>query len=172
MSTTVDRQSAKPARKAQAFSLQQLAIAAPCPAKWEEMDGDDRARFCHACQKHVYNIESMREVEIVALIERTEGNFCGRLARRADGTVLTGDCWVGVRKLRRALLTRLRQATVAVLAAIGAVLALLVGQARAGRYVDSATGAVQETIDGWIGKWEPMRYAGSMLLPYVPPEAN
>jgi hypothetical protein len=74
-----------------------LEIASPCPASWNAMTGDDRARFCALCEKHVYNIAALTTPEVVALIARTEGNFCGRIYRRRDGTVLTADCPVGAR---------------------------------------------------------------------------
>lgn len=76
--------------------LPDLQIASPCPASWAEMKGDDRARHCAACDKQVYNISAMTSEEVVALIERTEGHFCGRLYRRRDGSVLTADCPVGL----------------------------------------------------------------------------
>lgn len=85
-----------------------LAIASPCPASWNAMTGDDRARFCATCAKHVYNIAALTGPEVASLIERTEGRFCARIYRRRDGTVLTGDCPVGARafgakRLHRAL---------------------------------------------------------------------
>ena len=72
-----------------------LRIASPCDASWSEMTGDDRARFCGQCDKHVYDLTTMGPEEIVDLIEETEGKFCGRLYKRRDGTVLTEDCPVG-----------------------------------------------------------------------------
>ena len=39
----------------------------------------------------------MTRVEVSDLARRTEGEFCGRLNRRRDGTVLTVDCPVGAR---------------------------------------------------------------------------
>lgn len=60
------------------------------------MVGDDVKRFCKACEKHVYNLPLLAADELVDLIERTEGKFCGRLYARTDGTVLTNDCPVGL----------------------------------------------------------------------------
>lgn len=87
--------------------IQGLTIASPCPASWNAMTGDDRARFCAACEKHVYNIAALTTPEIEALIVRTEGRFCARLYRRRDGTVLTGDCPVGARAFGARRLHRL-----------------------------------------------------------------
>ena len=76
--------------------LNDIQIATPCPAKWEDMTGDDRTRFCGQCNLHVYNIVSMTGPEAETLIRQTEGRLCVRLHRRADGTVLTRDCPVGI----------------------------------------------------------------------------
>jgi hypothetical protein len=77
--------------------LPEIRIASPCPANWDEMKGDERARFCAQCQKHVYNLSAMSAEAAAALIREKEGNLCGRLYRRADGTVLHAeDCPVGV----------------------------------------------------------------------------
>lgn len=76
--------------------LGSLRVATPCAADWELMAGDDRKRFCKACEKFVYNLPLLDAEELVDLIESTEGKFCGRLYARADGTVLTDDCPVGV----------------------------------------------------------------------------
>lgn len=75
--------------------LRSLRVATPCHAKWDEMDGDDRKRFCHQCSKHVYNFESLNTAEIQDLLGTA--SVCGRFYQRSDGTVLTADCPVGVR---------------------------------------------------------------------------
>src|SRR5262245_35126293 len=80
--------------------LNQISIAKPCPARWDEMTGDERARFCQHCQKHVYNLSAMTAADAVALIREKEGKLCGRIYRRADGTVLTADCPVGLKRFR------------------------------------------------------------------------
>ncbi len=83
--------------------LNQLQVASPCDASWEEMKGDDRQRFCGHCQKNVYNLPLLSPEELLALIEKTEGDFCGQLYARDDGRVLTEDCPLGLAdKLRRA----------------------------------------------------------------------
>jgi hypothetical protein len=89
--------------------LENIQIASPCEADWSEMTGDDRTRFCGSCSKHVYNIASMTAEEATSLIVETEGRVCLRVYKRADGTVLTSDCPVGLakvgpgRRVRRAL---------------------------------------------------------------------
>lgn len=81
--------------------LNKLQIASPCPAAWAEMNGDDRARFCATCEKHVYDFSKMTAAEGVALVREKEGKVCGRLWRRADGTVITADCQAGARRVTR-----------------------------------------------------------------------
>lgn len=81
--------------------IDRLRIASSCPASWETMAGDERVRFCDLCNLHVYNIAEMTTTDAEALIANTEGRICARLYRRADGTVITKDCPVGLRALRR-----------------------------------------------------------------------
>jgi hypothetical protein len=108
--------------------LDRIQIASPCPAKWEEMTGDDKIRFCSQCQKNVYNFSSMTPAEGEALIAEKEGKLCGRIFRRTDGTVLTQDCPVGLEKIRaRALVAKQAIATFLV-GVMGFVLGLALPQ--------------------------------------------
>jgi hypothetical protein len=81
--------------------INNLKIASPCHASWEGMEGDDRSRHCGACNKKVYNIAEMTRDEALSLIRENEGRICLQLYRRTDGTVLTKDCPVGLRAVRR-----------------------------------------------------------------------
>jgi hypothetical protein len=103
------------------IALEQVRIASPCPARWDQMDGDATTRFCHHCQKHVYNLVEMKRDEIEDLIVRTEGRFCGRLYQRADGTTLVGDCPVGLARLRRNLRRRIGRIAAVLLLVLGGV---------------------------------------------------
>jgi hypothetical protein len=80
--------------------LDDLQIASPCKADWAQMQGDERVRFCGRCEKYVYNLSEMSREESVALLLE-KGEACVRMARRADGTVVTNDCPVGARSQRR-----------------------------------------------------------------------
>lgn len=79
-----------------------IRIASPCNADWEKMKGDDKTRFCQQCQLSVYNISAMTAAESEILLLNRDGSkrVCVRIYRRADGTVLTQDCPVGLRKIR------------------------------------------------------------------------
>ena len=81
--------------------LENVAIAAPCTADWDQMVGDDRVRFCRHCEKNVYNLSALPRDEAEALLGARESKMCVRLYKRTDGTVLTSDCPVGVKKRRR-----------------------------------------------------------------------
>lgn len=80
--------------------LDQIQIASPCSASWNQMTGDDRTRHCDACQKDVYNLSDMTREEAEALILERNGELCVRYYQRADGTILLADCTVGIRRKR------------------------------------------------------------------------
>jgi hypothetical protein len=90
--------------------LEHVTVAAPCPADWDQMIGNDRTRFCGQCRLNVYNLSGMTKGEAEALIAGTQGRLCVRFYRRADGTILTENCPVGLRALKRRL-SRLARAT-------------------------------------------------------------
>ena len=76
--------------------LSQISVASPCTANWDEMVGDANARFCEHCEKNVYNLSALTTEAAIELIREKEGKLCGRFFRRADGTILTADCPVGL----------------------------------------------------------------------------
>lgn len=80
--------------------LDHVRIASPCSASWVSMKGDDKARFCESCSKNVYNLSAMTRPEAEALILEKEGRLCATYYQRSDGTVLTSDCPVGLRRAR------------------------------------------------------------------------
>ncbi|HEX6813876.1 MAG TPA: hypothetical protein VF384_19800 [Planctomycetota bacterium] len=84
--------------------LDEIAIASPCSADWNQMKGDERRRFCASCKLHVHNLSAMTASQAEELLrDAGKGRLCVRYYRRADGTVLTRDCPVGLRqRLRRA----------------------------------------------------------------------
>lgn len=81
--------------------LNSLRIAAPCSVDWNSMTGDERKRFCGLCKKNVYNISEMSRKDAAEFIRESEGEAtCIRFYRRKDGTVITDNCPLGLRKLR------------------------------------------------------------------------
>lgn len=83
--------------------LDDIRVASPCSASWNEMRGDERRRFCGSCRLHVYDLSSLTRAEAEALILSKEGKLCVRFYRRADGRLLTKDCGKGRRIAARAL---------------------------------------------------------------------
>lgn len=81
--------------------LDNMRIASPCAANWDEMPGDERRRFCRACSLNVYNLSGMTRDEAENLLLASENRVCVRFYRRQDGSVLTGDCPVGWQALKR-----------------------------------------------------------------------
>ena len=82
--------------------LDNIKVATPCSADWEQMAGDDRVRHCGDCRLNVYNVAEMTRAETAALIRINEGKrVCMRLHRRPDGTLITQDCWERLRAARR-----------------------------------------------------------------------
>jgi len=83
------------------FDLSKLRIASPCSVAWNNMTGDERMRFCDLCQLNVYNVAGMTEAEVRDLLSLAEGRLCMRLMKRADGTVITQDCPIGLAAYRK-----------------------------------------------------------------------
>jgi hypothetical protein len=81
--------------------LDRARIAAPCSADWDQMIGNDRARFCGQCNLNVYNLSSMTKAEAESFIAGNEGRLCVRFYRRSDGSILTNNCPVGLRAICR-----------------------------------------------------------------------
>jgi hypothetical protein len=82
--------------------LAKTLVASPCDVPWSAMTGDDRMRFCKSCEKHVHNLAAMTEEEVEAfLFANADHSACVRVYERADGTILTADCPVGVKRRRR-----------------------------------------------------------------------
>jgi hypothetical protein len=81
--------------------LDHVRVAAPCESDWDQMIGDERVRFCGQCSLNVYNLSSMTRADAESLIARAEGRLCVRFYRRRDGSIITKDCPVGLRAIRR-----------------------------------------------------------------------
>src|SRR5262249_27747369 len=83
--------------------LDRVKIAAPCSADWNQMYAfrDERVKFCSQCNLNVYNLSAMTRSEAEALITTTEGRLCVRFYRRPDGTILTQNCPIGLKAIKR-----------------------------------------------------------------------
>jgi len=105
--------------------LDNIQIAKPCQANWEEMSGDERSRACQLCHLNVYNISNMSRNEAVSFLRERlpQDRVCVRLYRRADGTVITDNCPKGLRAARDAA----QQLTHRIAASISLMLAMVTG---------------------------------------------
>ena len=101
--------------------LDNIKIASPCSADWNEMIGDSRKRFCGQCNLNVFNLSAMSRTEAEELIINSEGRLCVRMYQRQDGTVITQDCPVGWQAVKR----RLSRASAAIASLIIGVFASL-----------------------------------------------
>jgi hypothetical protein len=159
--------------------LRSLDVASPCSADWESMTGDDCVRHCASCDLNVYNLSAMTADEAAELVSSKEGRLCARFYRRADGTVLTQDCPVGLRLLRakaRRTAHRIGAATAFLLCAgLGA-------GAREGRTARLASIPPFSLIRQWLSPVPPPRppLMGKPVVmgvaaprhPVVPPASN
>lgn len=112
---------------ARRISLDLVQIASPCSADWNAMQGDDRARHCRDCNLTVYNLSEWTRDEAEAFLAQREGRVCARLYQRADGTVITRDCPVGLADVR-AQFVRLSLATIGLLLAFAALALAALGK--------------------------------------------
>ncbi|HEX8130047.1 MAG TPA: hypothetical protein VF527_13170 [Pyrinomonadaceae bacterium] len=125
--------------------LSHVRVAAPCSADWERMRGNERVRFCDQCSMNVYNLSNMTKKDAEALVTSTEGRLCVRYYHRADGTILTANCPVGLRALKRRVSGFSRAAVSSVLSFF-AGMAVLAGLETARNSLDAATDANLDLI--------------------------
>lgn len=146
--------------------LQNIEVAAPCSADWNEMTGNDRVRFCGDCKLNVYNLSAMTATEVQGLIRETEGRLCGRFYRRPDGTILTQDCPKGLRAI-------VRRRLVGIAGRIGAAVVFLAGLVGAARLASEggnssgATNALITKIRLWFNPAPPV-IMGEIMCPPPP----
>jgi hypothetical protein len=131
--------------------IEDVRVASPCNASWDAMKGDDRVRFCGECEKNVYNLSALSRDEATRLLAEREGSICVRLYRRADGTALTADCPVGVRR-KRVRLAVYGAAGAGALTAVAAwsVAAVTMGEMRDGPHQMVTMGAVPAMLDSYV----------------------
>ena len=109
--------------------LDNVEIASPCTASWNEMTGNDQVRHCSQCSLNVYNLSAMTREQATDLIAGAEGRVCIRLYRRTDGTVLTQDCPTGLRAARERVVRSVRNIAATVVTLIAGMVGLGARQA-------------------------------------------
>ena len=148
--------------------LKRVRIATPCPAAWEQMDGDERVRFCGSCRQNVYNLSEMSRNEALALVRGVEEGerHCFRFFQRKDGTMMTRDCPVGVRLLRRRLAYTVSCGVILIAHALGG----LMGSRRSGSVTEELA-AVRTDPRPWRATLpEPIRDTLDRLDPTSQPD--
>ncbi len=121
--------------------LDHVRIAAPCSADWERMAGTEQVRFCDKCNLNVYNLSGMTCRAAENLIARNEGRLCIRYYRRADGSILTDNCPVGLRALKRRA-SRMARAMLSAVLSFFAGLGAYAGWSKSNSSGGAAMGAI------------------------------
>ena len=104
--------------------LDRVSVAPPCTVSWDDMTGDHTVRHCGQCDLNVYNLSAMTAEQAAAFIGSRESRACVRFFRRADGTMITRDCPVGLRALRLKARRAAGRIAAAVALALGGAFAL------------------------------------------------
>ena len=130
--------------------LDRISVAAPCHADWESMSGTDRVRHCGQCDKNVYNISAISRQEAEDLIRENEGRLCVRFYRRADGTVLTQNCPVGLRAIGRRI-SRVAGAAMSAAAAVASASAAQFPMLPIAAEMMKATGTISGIVEDATG---------------------
>lgn len=120
--------------------LSHVRVAAPCPADWSKMRGNERVRFCGECSMNVYNLSNMTKRDAEALITNTEGRLCVRYYHRSDGSILTKNCPVGLQAFKRRV-SGISKAIASSVLSFFAGIAVLAGLETAQSSLDAATEA-------------------------------
>jgi hypothetical protein len=150
--------------------LRDVRVASPCKADWTAMQGDEKKRFCLICRKHVHNFSAMTEAEILELYRQQGSDICIRFFVRQDGTMIVGDCPVGVRRKKRSRLAA---------AVVGIAGLLLLGGTAAGHasYSDRTLQDILESnpvtarILEFLGLSRPVMMGLSGKAPFpIPPD--
>lgn len=81
--------------------LDDIKLAYPCKTTWASMTGDDQVRYCNKCQLNVYNLSGMTKQQAEKIVSSAEGRLCVSFYRRADGTILTQNCPVGLAAIKQ-----------------------------------------------------------------------
>jgi hypothetical protein len=154
-----------------ALPLRKIAIASPCQASWDDMEGDERVRQCGLCRMNVYNLSAMSHADMEELVEATEGRRCVRFFLRPDGTVLTRDCPVGWAALKRRLAWIAGVAAVLLTLILATFLwgwAALNGDGERARWPQN----VQQLLDRFLGREQPPVVMGEICVPVPAPPVN
>src|SRR5438105_5814928 len=83
--------------------VHQLRVVSLCTVTGAETTGYDPFPYTTLFRSNVYNLSAMTEAEGEALIIEKEGKLCARIYRGYNGTLLSRECLVCWRPVRRRL---------------------------------------------------------------------
>jgi len=86
-------------------TLDSLTIAKPCAASWDAMEPSPGGRHCALCERPVHDLSVRTRAEAEALLRASPGRLCVRIARDADGRIVTRSA--GERRASGGALARL-----------------------------------------------------------------
>ncbi len=145
-----------------------LKVASPCEANWDAMTGDEAIRHCGLCKKNVYQISNMTNDQVEELLAEVGEEKCGRFYQRKDGTLVTADCSVGLKRKRR------KQAVVGVsagfLSVLGVALSSIGGAPPANNIPEQTTHVEPEPESHPAPDWDREAIMGLMIA--VPDELD
>lgn len=58
--------------------IKNIKLQFSCPIDWESMESLDGAKYCHHCQKKVYDFSNTNQDEFLKILAQNNGNLCGR----------------------------------------------------------------------------------------------
>lgn len=144
--------------------MKRAYVAAPCPVKWEDMKGDEKRRVCAQCDCYVLKATQMTDEEVAEAITRAASGqrVCMQFYKRADGTILTKNCSVGVAAMRERAGRFVRW----VASAVAVLLSSALGAARAddGSFANDPAGGTT-TKQHWRGSVKDSSASGSQIKP-------
>lgn len=69
-------------------------IEKPCPANWDEMQGDEKRRFCEHCQLHVHNLSAMTAKEQREVLTSKAEHKCISYVATPDAVAVEPGSWL------------------------------------------------------------------------------
>ncbi|RYF99697.1 MAG: hypothetical protein EOO07_36415, partial [Chitinophagaceae bacterium] len=58
---------------------QQLLLTNPCTENWDDMQTSKVGRYCETCTKHIVDLTTKTDAELIAFFKKKKENVCGRL---------------------------------------------------------------------------------------------
>lgn len=156
------------------IDLDQVGIASPCPMRWEELDGDERKRFCGHCSLHVHNLSAMQRDEAESFLEEQSqegGRVCVTFQQRGDGSVVSAAAPSATQDLIGARAGRFGRALGAAASLLFALFPFLAACRPSEGPKDDATTSVDSQVEG-TGTDCGIELLGEVALPEDHPEVE